>query len=244
MMTVAPRDPRTTPWQSLRFSVVSRRQALTHGGPMIRYVIRRPVLLAAALALPAVGLVGGVSPARAAMATFTSTSPTSIGGSSQTVAGAGGVVINDGKASSYPVTTATYVDGLAGTVTDVNLHIDGFSHERPDDVDIMLVSPTGKKSVLLSDIAAGGTAVSDIDLVLDEEAPRDLPLSGGLQSTSYRPRNYYDGPPTPSPPRCRPARPTPACPRSTASTPRASGACSCTTTSSTTSGRSPTGRWS
>jgi subtilisin-like proprotein convertase family protein len=85
------------------------------------------------------------------------------------------------------------VDGLAGTVTDVNLHIDGFSHERPDDVDIMLVSPTGKKSVLLSDIAAGGTAVSDIDLVLDEEAPQDLPLSGGLQSTSYRPRNYYDG---------------------------------------------------
>ena len=131
--------------------------------------------------------------AQAAAATYASTSPISIGGTAQTVPGAGGVVINDGKASAYPVTTNTYVDGLAGTVTDVNLRINGFAHERPDDVDIMLVSPTGKKSLVMSDVAAGGTPVSGVNFVLDEEATYDLPLVGAFQSATYRPVDAYDG---------------------------------------------------
>ena len=147
-------------------------------------------LLTAATA--AMGLAAA-GQAQAAATTYASTSPISIGGTAQTVPGAGGVVINDGKASAYPVTTNTYVDGLAGTVTDVNLRINGFTHERPDDVDIMLVSPTGKKSLVMSDVAAGGTPVSGVNLVLDEEATYDLPVVGPFQSASYRPVDAYDG---------------------------------------------------
>ena len=117
--------------------------------------------------------------------------------------GAGGV-INDGKASAYPVTTNTYVDGLAGTVTDVNLHINGFTHERPDDVDIMLVSPTGKKSLVMSDVAAGAPRCPASTWCSTRRRPRTC-RSSARSSPARAPagRRPTTVPPTPSPPLLR-----------------------------------------
>jgi subtilisin-like proprotein convertase family protein len=132
-------------------------------------------------------------PAQAAATTYSSATPIPVGGTHQVLHASSGLVINDGKASPYPVQTAEFVDGLAGTVTDVDLRLENFSHERPDDVDLMLVSPSGVASVVMSDVAAGGIGATDLDIVLDDEAPQTLPTSGGLQSTSYRPLNAAGG---------------------------------------------------
>ena len=147
------------------------------------------LLTAAAAALSLVS----AGPAQAAAATYASTTPIPIGASHQVLHASEGVVINDGKASEYPVGTAEFVDGLAGTITDVDLRLENFSHERPDDVDLMLVAPSGVASVVMSDVAAGGIGATDLDIVLDDEAPQVLPTSGGLQSTSYRPLNAAGG---------------------------------------------------
>jgi subtilisin-like proprotein convertase family protein len=147
-------------------------------------------LLTAATAAISLAVAG---PAQAATATYASATPVPIGGSHQVLHASGSIVINDGKASAYPIQTAEYVDGLAGTVTDVDLHLENFSHERPDDVDLMLVSPSGVASVVMSDVAAGGIPATDLDIVLDDEAPQQLPTSGALQSTSYRPLNAAGG---------------------------------------------------
>ena len=131
--------------------------------------------------------------AQAAAATYASNTQIPIGGTHQVLHASSGLVINDGKASTYPVQTAEFVDGLAGTVTDVDLRLENFTHERPDDVDLMLVSPSGVASVVMSDVAAGGIGATDLDIVLDDEAPQPLPTSGAMQSTSYRPRNADGG---------------------------------------------------
>ena len=123
-------------------------------------------LLTAATAAISLAAAG---PAQAATATYASATPVPIGGSHQVLHASGSIVINDGKASAYPIQTAEYVDGLAGTVTDVDLHLENFSHERPDDVDLMLVSPSGVASVVMSDVAAGGIPATDLDIVLDDE---------------------------------------------------------------------------
>ena len=149
--------------------------------------------LALLTAATAVISLASAGQAQAAAATYGSTTPIPIGGTHQVLHASSGLVINDGKASTYPVQTAEFVDGLAGAVTDVDLRLENFSHERPDDVDLMLVSPSGVASVVMSDVAAGGIGATDLDIVLDDEAPQSLPTSGAMQSTSYRPLNAAGG---------------------------------------------------
>src|SRR5688500_8216399 len=59
-----------------------------------------------------------------------------------------------GVAAPYPATIT--VSGFTGTITDLDVSLLGFVHTFPDDVDVMLVGPTGAAAVFLSD--AGGHA--------------------------------------------------------------------------------------
>jgi trypsin len=70
-----------------------------------------------------------------------------------------------GKASTYPLTVE--VSGFTGDLASVSVRLVGLSHERPEDLDIWLVSPDGTTVALLSD--AGGTSAIDAAdvLVLD-----------------------------------------------------------------------------
>ena len=73
------------------------------------------------------------------------------------------ITINDtAPASPYP--SSIFVSGFnPATVTRVEVLLLGFTHTFPDDVDIVLVAPNGRRTVLMSD-AGGDADVSNIFL--------------------------------------------------------------------------------
>ena len=100
-------------------------------------------------------------------------------------------------ATPYPSTCV--VSGVTGTVSDVNVNLNGMSHTYPDDIDMLLVSPDGQNAIFMSD-AGGGNAVVGCNLTLDDEAATVLPDSTALACPgSYKPANYEPGDPFPAP---------------------------------------------
>jgi subtilisin-like proprotein convertase family protein len=59
-----------------------------------------------------------------------------------------------GTASAYPSTVS--VRDLRGPVTDVQVTLNGVSHARPRDLDVLLVAPDGSSVVLMSDVCGDG----------------------------------------------------------------------------------------
>ncbi|PYT00801.1 MAG: hypothetical protein DMF63_05705 [Acidobacteria bacterium] len=99
-----------------------------------------------------------------------------------------------GVSSLYP--SPITVSALAGTISDINVTINGLTAPRPRDLDLLLVGPTGIKFVLFGD--AGGTgaacAVAGINITIDDGAatqiPEGLSCPPVLTTASYRPANY------------------------------------------------------
>jgi streptogramin lyase len=93
------------------------------------------------------------------------------------------------------------VSGLQGTITDVNVRLTGISHTFPDDMDVILQSPTGQTALVMSDVgsAVGSRATNKssypadgITLTLDDQAGRSLSDTNPLVSGIYRPTNIID----------------------------------------------------
>jgi subtilisin-like proprotein convertase family protein len=94
-----------------------------------------------------------------------------------------------GKADPYPSTIN--VSGFK-RVTDVNVTIRFATHTNPEDLDVLLVGPTGRKAIVWSD--AGGTnAITGTTLTLDDQAQVFLPDSGQIAAQKYMPSNYEVG---------------------------------------------------
>ncbi|WP_183094631.1 proprotein convertase P-domain-containing protein [Nocardioides stalactiti] len=104
-----------------------------------------------------------------------------------------------GPATPYPSPIqASFPDGT--TVTDVNVNLQGFNHTFPSDVDVLLVGPDGTTgSVIFSDLG-GSTDANNATIVLDDEAPSDVPST--VVSGTFRPTNNTAGDtfPAPAPP--------------------------------------------
>ena len=79
-----------------------------------------------------------------------------------------------------------------GTITDVNLTLSNYSHAFPDDVDVMLVSPSGVRVIVMSDVG-GGSPLTNVSLVLDDQAAADLPDGTVISAGTYRPTNVGAG---------------------------------------------------
>jgi len=103
------------------------------------------------------------------------------------------IFINDssrGKAAPYPSTITA--SGLTGAVTDVNVTLTGVNHLNPDDLDIMLIGPTGKRLLILSD--AGGTGdVANVNLTFDDQAAAAIPTAGPIVAGTFRPSTFDIG---------------------------------------------------
>ena len=82
------------------------------------------------------------------------------------------------------------VGGLKrGRITDVNLTLKNFNHDGPDQVDVMLVSPSGRNRTVLSD-AGEGTDIHGITVVLDDEAEDPLPEFEAISAGAFKPTNH------------------------------------------------------
>ncbi len=94
--------------------------------------------------------------------------------------------LNDIIAASTPYGTAINVSGLSGVISNLTVTLNGFSHARPDDVDILLVSPNGKNLALMSDVG-GANSVNSLNLTFDDAAANSPPTP--LVSGTFKPLN-------------------------------------------------------
>ncbi|HEV2814361.1 MAG TPA: hypothetical protein VGW10_13990, partial [Solirubrobacteraceae bacterium] len=93
-----------------------------------------------------------------------------------------------GKASPYP--SSVSVQGRTGRVTDVAVTLRGFEHERPADVDVLLVAPSGEKAIVFAD-ACGATPHESVNLTIFERAGAgDIPDTGPCDQGVYAPANH------------------------------------------------------
>jgi subtilisin-like proprotein convertase family protein len=123
------------------------------------------------------------------VATFSNTTPIRIPNS-------GTGTSSGAPASPYP--SAIDVSGVTGTAAGMTLTINNFSHTKPADVDLLLVSPGGQKFVPMSDV--GGTAgVVNLTMTF---ADSGAALPPTLTSGTFRPGNSgaFDSFPAPAPP--------------------------------------------
>lgn len=97
------------------------------------------------------------------------------------------IVIRDNNtAAPYPSVVA--VSGMPTYIDKVTLTLTNLSHTWLYDVNVLLVSPAGKK-ILLMKQAGWKTKVNRINLTFDDAAA-PLPSSGTIVSGSYRPSAY------------------------------------------------------
>lgn len=101
-----------------------------------------------------------------------------------------------GAAQIYP--SEKRVSSLLGTVTKATVTLTNFSHTSPDDVDIMLVAPNGRRVVLMSDVG-GTTEVGNLNLTFDDAAAANLPDNATFTTGSYKPTDFETGDVFPSP---------------------------------------------
>ncbi|HEX8246803.1 MAG TPA: proprotein convertase P-domain-containing protein, partial [Pyrinomonadaceae bacterium] len=103
---------------------------------------------------------------------------------------------NVGTASPYP--SEIQISDLPGKVTRVSVNVTNFSHTAPDDVDLLLVSPSGRSVVLMSD-AGGNNGVSNLNLSFEDSATDSLPDNTPLTSGNYKPTDFDAGDSFPAP---------------------------------------------
>src|SRR5205085_3766924 len=83
------------------------------------------------------------------------------------------------------------VSGLTGTITDVNVTLNGLTHAYPNDIGLLLVGPSGQNIVLQSFV--GGTAsISNVTYTFDDQAAAGISNTGPLGAGSYKPTSIAD----------------------------------------------------
>ncbi|WP_408896813.1 hypothetical protein ACJ5H2_18015 [Nocardioides sp. R1-1] len=110
--------------------------------------------------------------------------------------GPASVVLSVGESSSGLADPYPYqmVVGTPGKIADVDLRIDRFYHSFPDDVDVLLVSPSGKAVEVMSD-ACGSARLTNVSLTFDDEAAGGLPDGPTCTSGRVRPTNFLTNDP-------------------------------------------------
>src|SRR5688572_15032481 len=101
-----------------------------------------------------------------------------------------------GIASAYPSNIS--VSGMTGTVTNVTVSLNNFNHTFPDDLDILLVAPSGGNLVIMSD-AGGSIDVTGVTLTFDDAGAAVLPDGGPASTGTYKPTQFVAADPFPAP---------------------------------------------
>jgi subtilisin-like proprotein convertase family protein len=94
---------------------------------------------------------------------------------------------NGTAGSPYPSTII--MPSQPGLIAKVLVTLRDFTHTWPNDVDVLLVSPTGQKVLLMSDVGGGGPGITaPVTITLRDDASLTLPNSA-FASGAYRPTN-------------------------------------------------------
>jgi uncharacterized repeat protein (TIGR01451 family) len=102
-------------------------------------------------------------------------------------ANAVGITIPDsGPASPYP--SSINITGMTGLVSKVTATLNNLNHAFPNDVNVLLVGPTGQKLVLMSG-TGGGHSLTNVTLTFDDAAASVLPTSSQVVSGTFKPSN-------------------------------------------------------
>lgn len=96
------------------------------------------------------------------------------------------ITINDNTAASvYP--SSIVVTGLTGTVTGINVTLNGFSHTFSGDLNLLLVAPGGQK-IMLSQRTGGGRNFSNATITFSASTMRNFNTVGDpIPSGVYHP---------------------------------------------------------
>jgi len=114
-----------------------------------------------------------------------------------TFANATPIVIPDhGAATPYPSTIV--VSGLGGVTGTVTATLSNFSHSFPNDVQALLVGPSGQKSVLMAG-TGGPYSVTNLTLTFADSAGVFLPATNQLFTGTFKPTDDLPLPLFPSP---------------------------------------------
>jgi hypothetical protein len=92
-----------------------------------------------------------------------------------------------GTSPGSPYPSSINVAGLAGAITKLTVTLHNINHERPDDLQILLVGPTGKKFVLMADAGGAGTPAVGVNLTFDNDAGSFVADLGPLVTGTFRP---------------------------------------------------------
>ncbi|HMJ88507.1 MAG TPA: Calx-beta domain-containing protein, partial [Candidatus Acidoferrum sp.] len=112
---------------------------------------------------------------------------------------ANAIIINDpdgsapmAPASPYPSTIT--VSGVGGPVNGLTVTLFNITHNYPDDLDILLIAPDGRRVMLMSDAGLGGTgtpnALNNATITFDDAAAVQIPDSGVISNGTYRCANW------------------------------------------------------
>jgi hypothetical protein len=106
------------------------------------------------------------------------------------------ITINDSAsppttASPYPSTIT--VSGVTNPIAKVTVKLNNITHTFPDDIDILLVGPTGAKTILMSDCGGGHPGISGVTLTFDDTASSYVPDDGPIVSGTFRPTDVSTG---------------------------------------------------
>ena len=109
-----------------------------------------------------------------------------------------------GAANPYPSTIN--VTGITQPVTKVTVVLNNLTHAWLADLDVMLVSPTGQKLMLMSDAGTdnngppvNGTPVNNVTFTFSDSAAGGVPQTHSVISGTYNPTDFSPGENLPAP---------------------------------------------
>ncbi len=103
-----------------------------------------------------------------------------------------GIVLEDRNGTNPPFlnTSTVNVSGLPGTITKVRVSLNKITHTFPADLDIMLESPTGVRTMLMSDTGGGmGQGFVNKTIIIDQSAANLIPVPTTENFGFFKPTN-------------------------------------------------------
>ena len=103
-----------------------------------------------------------------------------------------GIVLEDRNGTNPPFlnTSTVTVSNLPGTITKIRVSLNKITHTFPADLDIMLESPTGVRTMLMSDTGGGsGQGFVNKTIIIDQSAANTIPIPVTDNFGVYKPTN-------------------------------------------------------